>query len=157
VFFLDESRGWIGGQHGHLLITVDGGAHWSPKLVSVKHRRLWGFHFDERGSWVVAEDGEIFKSRDGKSWELLSDPVITGGMLDVQFINSEDGWIVGHNTILRTRDGGKKWVKDPCPDNIELISIHMIDEQIGWTVGVQTDSGQAIILRRDENGWKSIE
>ena len=60
----------------------------------------------------------------------------------VDFINARDGWVTGAvmspqradtgNTIWRTTDGGKSWVKSPAPANI--LALHFITPQVAFAI-----------------------
>lgn len=53
----------------------------------------------------------ITGSLEGRGWEQASVPV-QSDLTDVFFLNNEIGWAVGHDgVILKTIDGGHKWVK----------------------------------------------
>ncbi|MCZ6676042.1 MAG: YCF48-related protein, partial [Candidatus Poribacteria bacterium] len=60
----------------------------------------------------------------------------------VYFVDADNGWAVGANTILRTLDGGKSWRRQsfdlPLPDKIHLLQlaeVHFASPTVGWIVG----------------------
>lgn len=60
------------------------------------------FAAGDRGHIIYSDDG-------GKSWTQAQVPV-RSTLLDVDFVNAEQGWAVGHEgVILHTADGGKTW------------------------------------------------
>lgn len=82
VFFLNERKGWIAGNDGTLLSTVDGGATWlrTPKPTTDSFLQV---HFtDEKTGWILCERN-IYARRSeatsylrrttdgGRSWETL--------------------------------------------------------------------------------------
>ncbi len=113
VFFLTETSGWIVGDAGTVLRTVDGGNEWTvaqmatlPPLFSI------GFKNDKDG-WAVGSHGLSLKTNDGgKSWERFEIGT-ESSLYKIQIYNNY-GVIVGDlGTILKTVDGGKTWVEVP--------------------------------------------
>lgn len=89
---------------------------------------------------VDAKSDSLFNSRDN--------------LFDVDFINSEDGWIVGNwGGIYRTTDQGKTWIKQNSGTQLALRGISFVDELNGWCVGFN-----GIILRTQDGGnnWKKL-
>jgi photosystem II stability/assembly factor-like uncharacterized protein len=60
--------------------------------------------------FAAGAHGHIIYSDDGgKTWTQASVPV-RSTLLDIDFVNAEQGWAVGHEgVILHTADGGKTW------------------------------------------------
>jgi len=66
-------------------------------------------------------------------------------LLSVQFLNDDDGWVIGRTgTILRTVDAGKSWVSQDSSTKQNLYSLHF-NKNIGWAVG-----GDGTILRYEK-------
>lgn len=60
----------------------------------------------------------------------------TANLLDVTFVDSNNGWIVGSNgTILHTSDGGNVWERQNSNENIEFARVVFVDAAEGWAVG----------------------
>lgn len=91
--------------------------------------------------------------------------------LDVYFLpsNPQYGWICGFESrILRTTDGGKSWegiqsilIDTTISNNIQLESIHFVNENIGFTSGPDLSSARnnrSDLLKSTDGGvtWKSI-
>ncbi|MEA3477261.1 MAG: YCF48-related protein [Bacteroidota bacterium] len=76
---------------------------------------LYGVYaIDSDNIWAVGEEGTIIHSiNGGETWDLI--PVGTmENLYTVEFINSDTGWVAGHDdgvgtTVLRTTDGGLNW------------------------------------------------
>jgi photosystem II stability/assembly factor-like uncharacterized protein len=63
-------------------------------------------------------------------------------LLSVQFVNGEEGWVVGRSgTILRSDDGGLSWIQqeNKTRQNIYALSFN---KKVGWAVG-----GDGMVLR----------
>jgi photosystem II stability/assembly factor-like uncharacterized protein len=62
--------------------------------------------------------------------------------LSVQFINEDDGWIIGRGgVILRSSDKGATWVEQESGTKQNLYALYF-DKKLGWAVG-----SKGLILR----------
>ena len=67
VFFTDASTGWVVGEFGNVLHTVDAGQNWIEQS-SGTNVDLWSVHFvDASTGWAVGEGGTILHATDGGS------------------------------------------------------------------------------------------
>jgi hypothetical protein len=88
-----------------VLITSDGGAHWTH--VSVSEPGVSLFCVDETACWMVTDRGVWFSDEAGRTWRKISKEQ---GILGVTFVSREHGWIYGaRRKLLETKDGGKTW------------------------------------------------
>ncbi|MFC2151844.1 YCF48-related protein [Bacteroidota bacterium] len=108
--------------------------------------------------------GSIYQSKDeGYTWTIIkqTDSIY---FEQIQFVNSDLGWICGEQgKILKTYDGGKTWsdmsiiVKDK---NLLLYGMCFINDTIGYVSGAEMGSGKLIPKTyRTLNGgisWKGI-
>ncbi len=87
--------------------------------------------------------------------------------LDVYFLtsNPQYGWICGfEGRVLRTTNGGQSWqalrIVPQSDDNIQLESIHFVNEKIGFTSGPSTSAfGEVSYLFKSTDGgatWFNI-
>lgn len=85
-----------------------------PAMQSAKAASSVMLAIAQAGKRIVAagERGIIVYSDDaGRHWSQASVPVSVS-LVGIKFVNEQDGWAVGHSgVVLRTRDGGKTWVK----------------------------------------------
>ena len=62
-------------------------------------------------------------------------PNLTSGYLaGIQFVSSQQGWVVGQRQILATTDGGRHWTVQDS-GRLNLTSVDFISTQTGWAVG----------------------
>jgi len=110
VFFSNKLCGWIVGDCGTVLKSVDGGETWDvsqmgllPPLFSVCFK-------NDREGWAVGQNGYFLKTEDGgKTWQKV--PRIVEKSLYKIGMNGNYGIIVGDNGVIsKTNDGGSTWV-----------------------------------------------
>lgn len=102
--------GWVVGQDGVILHTVDGGQTWT-KVRSPTAKTLVGVTFaDTQTGWVVGNGGTILRTVDGGSnWDAQG----SGTAEDLNGVapaSPRVAWVAGdHGTVLHTTDGGSTW------------------------------------------------
>ena len=133
VRIVDDTTGWIVGQDGLVLVTKDGGKSWSPQESNATFedtdgtvKRAYLFNVaatDPQHVWAVGDRSVLASSSDGgqtwRSRKIQMESDLSGGQslaaadpifYDVNFVDAQNGWIVGEfGKILRTRDGGETW------------------------------------------------
>lgn len=161
VHFSDSRNGWLGGQHGNLWRTRDGGETWArvplpqpvppPPLAPYLFGMTWPSASE---GWVVGEFGTILHtSDDGTSWSLADAGTRQAFFTAVQFVG-RSGWIVGYfpdkarSQVWRTADAGETWTVEHTLDGEELRALRMLDERTGWAVGDRVRTGPQRLLRR---------
>jgi|GEM_PF-1647409 len=110
---------------------------------------------------IPVEDARIYQSSEVLGWE-WQNPLPTGNRLnDVDFVDSEHGWIVGDfGTILRTVDGGRSWkfldhgitfLTQSWPNQIHFSEVDFFDALNG-VVGGYSET----VTESDVVAWKFI-
>ncbi len=106
-----------GNEKGAVVLTSDGGAHWS--LQNVKENPLSLFFLNDSEGWMVTEHGIWASDEGGSSWRKLE---ALKGIVRVHFLDASHGFAIGFpKAVYETTDGGKKWnklaaAKDPPSD-----------------------------------------
>jgi len=96
-----------GRQKGAVVVTSDGGAHWS--VVSVKEIPLSLFFLNDSLGWMVTDHGIWTSAEGGSSWTKL-EPL--KDIARVYFVDPLHGYAIGFpKAVYETLDGGKKWTK----------------------------------------------
>ncbi len=72
----------------------------------------------------------------GQTWNFMDVPLNDGIFLDIFFINSQTGWVVGlDGGIAKTTDAGLTWTRQTAPSSWGFVRIHFSDLQNGWAGG----------------------
>jgi hypothetical protein len=89
-----------------VLITSDGGAHWT--LIPVKEEPYSLFFLDESVGWMVTEKGLWETDEAGRTWKKI--PGLPKEVTHVNFLDRKHGWAIGNKMqALETKDGGLTW------------------------------------------------
>jgi len=112
-----EAPGWLVGDGGLVLCTMDGGSSWCEPIGRLPDGMYDQFDFRAlavlgESCWIAGSPGtHILHSPDGgRSWQVFD----TGQLVPIRamaFQDANHGWAVGSlGTILATRDGGRTWM-----------------------------------------------
>jgi Photosynthesis system II assembly factor YCF48/BNR/Asp-box repeat len=61
----------------------------------------------------------------------------SGYLSGIQFVSSDQGWVVGQREILATSDGGQHWTVQDS-GSLNLTSVDFISAAVGWAVGTNS-------------------
>lgn len=99
--------------NGHVVETVDGGAHWRELGTIAGTVTSLSFTSDS-GGWAATPDGLLHTTDGGTTWQPSAR---TDAVRRVGFADPQHGWILTETRALaRTTDGGASWadVRNPC-------------------------------------------
>ena len=168
-----------GGYSGYIYRTVDGGETWEVQFAT--EEALFNLHFiDKKTGWVVGDRRGVFATNDGgETWQFVThdsnqrhkgsygqpeylgnEPLHTFTLYDIDFTDSQNGWIVGDlGVILHTSSGGKgKWKHQRGGPRFHnsadavLLGVDFISKQLGWVVG---ENGTILHTRNGGVTWES--
>src|SRR5579863_7280110 len=122
---------------GTVVLTSDGGAHWSYEEAHEIPLSL--FFLNDTTGWMVTEKGIWQSTEAGHNWKKLK---AIKGLQQVWFLNPSHGFAVGGpKVIMETNDGGKEWTRLPAsdlslypPDLVSYESIAFSGPR-GWITG----------------------
>lgn len=150
VFFLDGKRGWVGGDHGFLSRTDDGGQTWVRQPVNTSDG-INDIYFRDKEDGFLLAGNTIFTTRDnGTRWteaRRFLPSEFDGASVElysVRFPTKKKGWVVGSvskgdrvidSILVRTNDGGQTWQRQQAPSRLELIHLDFDNDLRGWIVG----------------------
>src|ERR1035437_2800366 len=109
VHFLNANEGFMVGNNGTIIRTIDGGTTWST-IPSGTRKRLTSICFiDENTGFISGYGGTILKSVDGGlSWVTLSTGT-TRDLYSISFPSANTGFASGYGLILKTSNSGETW------------------------------------------------
>ena len=151
VQFINSNTGWVVGDSGTILKTIDGGFNWNIQTSGTNHSLL-DVQFESTNlGWAAGGTGEFWNPdsaillktiNGGLTWvRLLS---IKGKFYDVCFTDEYNGHLVGSGEdifgqirpiYLRTTDGGNAWISQYYNENF-LSTVDFIDNNTGWLVEI---------------------
>ena len=111
------------------------------------------FFVDSLTGWCAGADGTIMHTNDGAITWVDQNSTVTTFIVDLFFLTENLGWALTirnvlpfGTTILRTADGGNKWIATDYPeDNVFMNAIIYFDSLNGWlggsTIAGTTDGG----------------
>ncbi|MEQ8766883.1 MAG: YCF48-related protein [Planctomycetota bacterium] len=149
IHFVDTLHGWCSGNGGIAYYTTNGGLSWTGVSTGGGSTMSSIFFLDQSEGWTVSISGRIMHTTDGgSSWSLshdVGDPV--ANLQTVQFLDSQNGWVVGGDTFLKTTDGGQTWSQTPVPAGTWAFGARFRDRNNGIAVGeygniLRTTNGQ---------------
>ena len=150
VFFLDNKRGWVGGDNGFLSRTEDGGLSWVKQALQ-SEVPINDIYFRDKEAGFLIAGNAIFATRDnGVRWSEVRrfTPREFDGadveLYSVRFSSKKKGWVVGSvskrervidSILLYTDDAGETWQRQRAPSRLELIHIDFANDKRGWISG----------------------
>jgi photosystem II stability/assembly factor-like uncharacterized protein len=152
VFFLDNKRGWVGGDNGFLSRTEDGGQSWAKQVVETTAAVNDIYFRDKEAGFLIAGNA-IFATRDnGTRWSEVRRflPGEFDGadveLYSVRFSSKKKGWVVGSvskhervvdSILLYTDNAGETWQRQRAPSRLELIHVDFANDKRGWISGAE--------------------
>ncbi len=150
VYFLDDKRGWVGGDNGFLIRTEDGGQRWVRQAVQTT-AAINDIYFRDKEAGFLIAGNAIFATRDnGVRWSEVRRflPNEFDGadieLYSVRFSSKKKGWVVGSvskrervidSILLYTDNAGETWQRQRAPSRLELIHIDFANDKRGWIAG----------------------
>lgn len=150
VYFLDNKRGWVGGDKGFLSRTEDSGQSWVKQAVET-NAPINDIYFRDKDAGFLIAGNAIFATRDnGARWievRRFLPREFDGAdveLYSVRFSSKKKGWVVGSvsrnervidSILLYTDNAGETWQRQHAPSRLELIHIDFANDKRGWISG----------------------
>lgn len=150
VFFIDDKEGWIAGDEGVILHTIDGGKTWERQATGVR-ASLRSVHFlDPFKGWAVGREelpygmgsaGVVLYTTDGGLEWKRQLPGAVPGLNGVRFIDAKTGFFLGDGSdlypsgLFKTTDAGRTWEPVPGPRTTTWLAGDFYDAANGILVG----------------------
>lgn len=136
--FISEIIGWVVGDNGVILKTLDNGTNWITQN-SGSTNNLYGIHFINSNEGIaVGEEGKIIRTiNGGTNWdENVSITPQTGNTLRAVEFEGNIGWIVGDGGVIyKSTDKGVTWTALSSGVSSDLLDLSFINSQTGWICG----------------------
>ena len=117
IYFVDAHNGWAVGDGGAIVRTGDGGKQWRLCARETEADLLDVFFLDADHGWAVGRQATVVRTTNGgKRWRRCPLKLPLGSLTGVAFAHYSDGKpryglvVSAGGGILRTRDGGRKWL-----------------------------------------------
>jgi photosystem II stability/assembly factor-like uncharacterized protein len=108
---IDDKKGH---EQGTVVVTSDGGQHWSQ--YEVRERPLSLFFLNSSAGWMVTDRGLWSTVEGGRSWTKIEN---RKGLLQAWFLDVNRGYLTGLKGVAQqTTDGGKTWSKIEAADGV---------------------------------------
>lgn len=161
--FVDENYGWIAGQNGKLLKTINGGASWEELTIEVagSFPNLSAISFmDQYTGLVSTSEGVILKTIDaGLSWVVLKES--DGINLPFLYYFGEVAYAGGYDHIFRMNGDDNVWEYIDLNTYLpyQLTDFHFINETTGWFCIEEIQGGGYwyTAILKTTNGFESWE
>ena len=159
--FIDQNTGFACGWNGYLRKTTDKGESWTPLQTGLpSHYYDTEFTDESVGYLLYGNSGQTFLAKTTNAGNNFSqiysfDEYATG---EVEFLNSNTGFILGYYRFLRTGDAGVSWTEINLPNNIQLYGFDNIDNSTIFICGMLQSSSISKMYKSTDAGltWNEI-
>lgn len=136
---IDANTGYIAGRFETILKTTNGGVNWNilSNIPSNNGNSNHSCSFvNSQTGWICSSLGRVLRTTNGGvSWDTS---FANGTLRDIQFLDTQTGWICGDGgSLYKSTNGGLSWVNPPLLTTANLLSLHFINVNTGWTVSEQ--------------------
>ena len=167
VYFIDNLEGWIAGDEGVILHTIDGGKRWERQVTGTRASLRSVQFLTPFVGWAVGREelpygmGSVgvilFTSDGGLEWKKQL-PNTLPGLNQVRFVDAKTGFLYGDGNdqfpfgVCKTSDSGKTWEPVAGPRTTSWLTGDFFDGTTGILAGAWSRLGT---VRKDENS-KSV-
>lgn len=168
ICFVDSLKGWVVGNKGLIMHSIDGGKNWSIQNSNTTSELTSVSFYDSTEGWAVGYGGWILHTTDGgKKWKRIihdttsitrNDKVQCLSYFDVVISRSqlyED--IYGGYKLWKSTDEGASW-DDITPSNtLRIIDFTFKSPTKGWLINLEQYNGNVRIRKTNNAGelWES--
>ncbi|MFH1195794.1 MAG: YCF48-related protein [bacterium] len=172
ISFIDANNGFAGGGSGTMLKTTNGGSTWTTINRGVAFSILTGWFTDTNTGYIANGDwtAGIYKTTNGGSdWTLNTSSIAQGGVFDLMFVGTNNGYGCGYNAdysallLIKTTNAGGSWSEVDITSTgityINSISLFFPTTSIGYIVGDNSDASASILAKTTDSGdtWTVIK
>lgn len=156
IKFISKDVGFITGDKGLLMKTLNGGINWERKITSTNELLFDIDFFDDKNGFAVGWNGTILKTQDyGETWQRVNSFVTDNYLKSITA--SKDGYAVivgGDGLILRSTDYGNNWIQVKTEAVGALQKVKFLDDGYCIILG-----SKGTIMVSDDYGetWKFMD
>jgi len=163
IYFVNEKTGWAGGSDGKFIKTTNGGENWnlleSPTDYSISSLVF----IDEEHGYAAVNSmkrgryGCVLETIDGGNVWCKSFETSGQLLIDVKFLDHNNGWVVGSNGhIVFTTNGGLNWEKQKTNTGHWLFSVFSLDGYKIWATGGGEDQDMILFSKDGGCSWRIL-
>lgn len=152
-YFVNEDLGWIVGDGGIILKTVDGGSNWEIQISPVSEFFTSCFFPNEDLGFITGFGGTILKTTNGGLTWVSKPSASHNWIMLTQFTNSAQGFALTTDSILKTTDGGETWQRINTGNSQLHLSMYFLNDSVGW---IGCSGGKVIKTNDSGNTWTEI-
>jgi photosystem II stability/assembly factor-like uncharacterized protein len=156
VFFINQTTGWIVGNHGGISKSTDGGVTWTAQTSPVISQLSQVMFADENNGWIVGAFSStvLHTTNGGQTWVVQNAGLPTyASVQGISALSPTTAWISTGATapphVKRTTDGGATWIEEATgndPFNW-WSTITFVTPEYGWVGGGVGEPGGGIMRR----------
>jgi photosystem II stability/assembly factor-like uncharacterized protein len=147
VLFADAQHGWICGERGTVLQTVDGGTTWALRggnPITERYSNFGAVDFaDRQNGWRIGGLANgyttILHTTDGGAHWTNQYPDTNRYFADLRAVSATEIWAVGH-IVTHSTDGGLHWTTVAVGANAACYNVVCPDERTIWIFSGTDDS-----------------
>lgn len=136
-----NTKGYIVGNNGYVLESVDNGASWNQISVGFSGNCNTVNIIDDKNIILSTSNSIVKSNNGGNTWQSFTIPNVT--VVKTAFTSSLVGHAVCNNgIILKTIDGGQNWYKTIDNNNISLsdyFTVYFVNQNIGFATRDRND------------------
>ncbi len=112
IIFINSNEGWICGDLGKVMHTLDGGQTWNIQTTPYPDHYSKIEMIDGSTGYMTSHTGQIVSTNDGGTWLGLNQA--QNALNDIDMLNSQNGLCIGNSgECLYTSDFGSNWNQHP--------------------------------------------
>lgn len=156
IRFLDDETGFITGNKGIILKTINGGLNWYKVLTNTNDLIFDLAFIDSKKGFAVGWNGMLLKTTNGgETWTKIDIGGRDNYLKSIDFTKSGFGLIVGGDgTVLRTTNYGEHWEEMKITDIGGLQRVLFISELSAILIG---NRGTIMVSKDKGETWKIID
>lgn len=156
IRFIDEQTGFITGNKGLILKTINGGINWYKVITNTNSLIFDVDFFDSRRGFAVGWNGLLLKTTNGgETWQKVDNISTDNYLKSIDLENNGFGIIAGGDaTVLRTTNYGEEWELKRIADIGGLQKVYFLSKNYVSLIG---SKGTLMISKDSGVNWNLID